>query len=275
MRRTALTAAGVALVIALAGCGGKDGGSATPIDNPAQGGGATMFASIQELAQAATAQTQKSQSARFTFEMDMAGQKASGSGQGRFVGENPAMSMTMGMGGQSMEVRLVDNALYMKMPEGSAPEGMKPWIKTSLDGDDPMSQSVRQSLGQNDPAKTLDMIQEAGGKIVKSEQAQLDGQPTTHYVIEVDAVKMMEKQGQANPMLDSAEGRQAMEQIGTIPMELWLNGDQLPVQVVMDMSKMMEAAGQAGQTGKMTMKYTDWGAPVTIEAPPADQVTER
>ena len=272
MRKTALAAGGFALVIALTGCsGGGDNASG----NGSGGELSSPFGSAQELVRAASAQTEQSKSSKFTFEMDMAGQKLSGSGEGMYAGADTAMSMTMDAAGQAMEMRIVGKTLYMKMPEGTGmtAEG-KPWVKIDPEGDDPMSKAMAGQFDnmteQNDPSKILEQIEKAG-TITNSEQVELDGQQTTHYSIELDMKKLAEQ------MPDSANAK-AVEQmqgkIDTMPMELWLNSDQLPVQIVMDMSKIAEAAGQPNAGGQMTMKYSDWGTPVNVEAPPADQVGE-
>ncbi|SFB61932.1 hypothetical protein SAMN05216266_12938 [Amycolatopsis marina] len=272
MRKTALAAGGFALVIALTGCGGGDDNAS---GNGSGGELSSPFGSAQELVRAASAQTEKSKSSKFTFEMDMAGQKFSGNGEGLYDGDNTAMSMNMDVQGQTMEMRIVDKVLYMKMPAqaGMTADG-KPWVKITPGGDDPISKSMGDSFDQmaeqNDPSKTLEQIEKAG-TITNTEQVELNGEQTTHYSVELDMKKLAEQ------MPDSPNAK-AVEQmqgkIDTLPMELWLNSDQLPVQIVMDMSKIAEAAGQPQAGGQMTMKYTDWGAPVDVEAPPADQVGE-
>ncbi|NIH87340.1 hypothetical protein [Amycolatopsis granulosa] len=57
-------------------------------------------------------------------------------------------------------------------------------------------------------------------------------------------------------------------------MELSLDRAQLPVPVTQDLGLLMEAADAAAeaQNASMTMKYTDWGDPVGVAAPPADQL---
>jgi len=56
---------------------------------------------------------------------------------------------------------------------------------------------------------------------------------------------------------------------------LKLPADQLPVQVTPDVGPLLKAAG-APATGstKSTVKYSDWGTPVSVRAPPADQVAD-
>ncbi|OZM73704.1 hypothetical protein CFN78_09330 [Amycolatopsis antarctica] len=280
MRKTAIAAGGFALVLALSACGGGDNG--TDQASPAIGGGSALFGNAQELVQAAESKTQNSKSSKFSMDMSMAGMTIAAKGEGRYDGENSAMSMTMDMMGQQIEMRFVDRAMYMKMPQGMGGTADKPWIKISADGTDPMSQQMGgqfdQLTEQSDPTKMLEYIKQAG-TITNSETTQLDGQETTHYSIDLDFDKMIDL---APGGLEKEQAEQMRGKIGVIPMELWLNSEQLPVQITMDMGAItkaaMEAAGApaggAPTEGKMTMKYSDWGAEVDVAAPPADQVGE-
>jgi hypothetical protein len=281
MRRIALTAGGLALVVALSACGGTTGGTALPASGagPDKAGSTSLFSDPQQLVAAAKAGTEKSKSAKFSMEMNAAGMSVKAQGQGRFDGANTAMSMTMDLLGQQMEMRLIGQDMYMKMPESMRAGlggGSKPWTKVSLADSSPagkaLSDSYNQLAEQNDPSKMLEQIQKAG-TITKSEATTLDGQPANHYTIDVDFTKLAGQMPAGLPA--EAQGELAGKNIH-FPMDLWVNSDQLPMQIVMDMSAIGKAVGgeAASQMGdmKMTMKYTDWGAPVTIEAPPADQV---
>ncbi|MEU6642192.1 hypothetical protein ABZ863_06535 [Saccharomonospora sp. NPDC046836] len=270
MRKTATAASGLALVLALTACGSEDNAGS-------DGSFSGMFSDPQALFQAASEGTSKSKSSKFQMDMNMAGMQLSASGEALYDGADTAMSMTMDVAGQSMEIRMVDQTMYMKLPDAmSSQMGGKAWVKISADGSDPLSQQMGSSFDQmaeqSDPAKTLEYIQKAG-KIVNSEQTNLDGQDVTHYTIELDFAKIADDMG-ASSGLTAEQAQQLASEVGTVPMELWLTSDNLPVQIKLEMSKVMEAAGAPGQSGEMVMKYTDWGAPVNVEAPPADQVGE-
>jgi hypothetical protein len=178
-----------------------------------------------------------------------------------------------------MEMIYIGNALYIKVPAGQLDQmaGGKQWIKMSTDGSDPMSQSMGgllNSAQQNDPAKTLEQISKAG-KITKSEQTQLDGQPVSHYTVDLDFAKLLDQYAESVPGGIPADVKEKVKaEAPHFPAELWLNSDQLPVQIVMDMTNVMSAVGAPAESTKTTIRYLDWGAPVDIKAPPADQVGE-
>src|SRR3954471_22871744 len=119
MRKTALAAGGFALVIALSACGGKEGGQASA---PAAGGDASaLFGNAQELVQAASTKTGEKKTSKFSMETTAMGQQMTMKGEGRYDGDNTAMSMTMNGPTGEMEMRFVDKAMYMKMPQGGDP----------------------------------------------------------------------------------------------------------------------------------------------------------
>ncbi|MBN6034493.1 hypothetical protein [Amycolatopsis sp. 195334CR] len=271
MRKTALAAGGFALLLALTACGSETAPTTnnTAAPQAAEKPASSLFNDAQELVRAASSRADQAKTAKFTLEMDMMGQKISGSGQGSFEGANSKMTMSMQMMGMSIEMRMVDGQVFMKMPEGQNPTG-KPWVK--IEGADAAElSSAMDQAEQSDPRKILEMVQKAG-KITNAESTTLDGQQVSHYTVDLDLKKAGGLGGASE-----ADLKQLPDGI-TVPMELWLNAEQLPVQITMDMGVMMQkVAEQSGQqmpggSAKMTMKYTDWGAPVDVEAPPADQV---
>ncbi|GAA3823087.1 MULTISPECIES: hypothetical protein [Amycolatopsis] len=269
MKKTALASGILALVLGLTACGGGESGSSGGTAGPA------LFGDVQELVRAASAKTGQVQSAKFTISGSIAGQQMTGSGEGRFNGPDSAIAMTMSVGGQSQEMRIVDKVLYLKLPEeAQAATGGKPWA-TFPEGSE-AAKTLGASLEQaesNDPSKTLEQIEKAG-TITRSEQTTLDGQQVSHYWVTIDVAKASDELASSGLPAETLEQLKSMNV--TYPMELWLNSDQLPVQITQDLGPVMQAVGAPAeaQQAKITMKYSDWGAPVDVTAPPADQVGE-
>lgn len=265
MRTSVLAAGGVALALALTACGGDDSSGGDALTGGNGNGGA--FSDLSSLVASAQEETAKSSSSKFTMEMSMGGQTITAEGEGRYSGDETAMSMTMNMAGQSMDMLFVDNVMYMKMPEGMNPDPSKPWIKMTAEDAAAQGQDFSQMSQQSDPTKTLEQLQQAGGEIKNTQETEVNGEQATQYTIELDLSK-------AGGMLGGDEQATASIPEGTmIPVELYLNGDNLPLRVEMNMDAVAEAVG-APTGGKMVMNYTDWGTPVDIQAPPADQVGE-
>jgi LppX_LprAFG lipoprotein len=189
------------------------------------------------------------ESAHVTMEMT-GGQQMSGEGDVSYAGDETAMQMNMQipqMGSGTMEMRLIDGVIYMAIPP-MTPEGKFFEIDTN-DPNSPLG-----NLGgvtQGDPLATFDAF-DAGledARYVGEED--VDGEQLDHYVLTVDAKKAAEAQGQpARPGMPD-----------TITYDMWIDDEDLMRRIEFDLG---EAAGGGGRV--MTM--SDWGAPVTVEAPP-------
>ncbi|WP_033293836.1 hypothetical protein [Amycolatopsis jejuensis] len=286
MRKTTTfaVAAGAALALVLTGCGSKaENGTASPAGQAKDQSGVGLsapFSDALKLADAAKQGTEKSKSAKMSMDMSVGGKAVTAEGSMSFNGADSAFTMTMNTPDGTTEMRYVDKTLYMKIPAAQATQfgTDKPWLKISPDATDPLSQTFSKSMSsassQSDPTQILDQVAKAG-RIISSDQTELNGQKVNHYKVELDVNKSVEAfaskdlpaevKSQMTKMLEGKDIK--------IPAEFWLDKDQLPLQVTMDQSQMMQAlgAGAAG-AGKITIKYSDWGAPVDVTAPPADQV---
>jgi len=270
MRKFAFAAVGTALALSLVACGGKDGAA----NGQAQGdsgnsGGLSIMANVADLASQVDKGATTSNSAKITLDATMQGQaiKATGAYQ---LKPAVAMDMTMNTPEGDMHMVLVDNALYIQLPQQERGQmGGKPWVKISADGDDPMSKmlgSMLTTVSDNvDVTKQIDQIKNAG-TITKSAQENLDGQQVVHYWIDVDVQKLaaLQKEELTKTALESL----AKQGTKTLKYELWVRGDGLPAKFTTQMPV------GAGQPVSVTVGFTDWGKPVSVQAPPADQVGE-
>ncbi|MCR6481607.1 hypothetical protein M8542_02145 [Amycolatopsis sp. OK19-0408] len=286
MRKTTLVAASAAaLALTLSACSGNTSGTAEPAaaGSQTQAGGsglASPFTDAIQLASASKQGTEKSKSAKFTMEGSAAGQSMSATGAMAIDGANTKFSMTSTAAGQTTEMRLVDQVMYIKLPaDQQAQMGTdKSWAKISSEGTDPISQAMgsalTQTADQSDPSKMLEQISKAG-RIISSDQTELNGKQVNHYKVELDVAKAVDQFAGSAPAAtrDKVAGMLKGKDI-KIPAELWLDKDNLPVQVTMDQGPMMQALGAPAGDAKFTMKYSDWGTQVDVTAPPADQVVD-
>lgn len=250
MRKALIAAGALALALTVGACGDEKSGSPTG----GQTGGQGVFNDAQSLVDAAKQGTSSAKSAKFTMDGNVAGQALKGTGAGVFAGSESKMQMNLEVMGQSIEMRQIGTTIYMKLPAGMpGADASKPWMKMDVSG----MPGVSEQMEKSDPTKILEYMVESGAEIKSTEQGQVDGQPATIYKLEVDTAKMLEKMGGGMP------GQAPPAGMEKLPVEIALNGENLPVQVAIDMG---------AQMGKLTMKYTDWGAPVSVEEPPADQV---
>jgi hypothetical protein len=91
----------------------------------------------------------------------------------------------------------------------------------------------------------------------------IDGTQTDHYHAEVDLQKAIAKV----PEQYRDAAARGMKLLGTtFPIDVWIDRDGLPRRFAVD----IELPGTGSV--KESIDYTDFGADVSVEAPPADQV---
>ncbi|HWD04161.1 MAG TPA: hypothetical protein VG674_17115 [Amycolatopsis sp.] len=247
MRATILAGVGLVLVLATAACGQAAGptGTASAVDGKAQ-----------ELASSLAAKTGRKTS-RFTYDFSAAGQHLTGKGEGRYSGSDSAISTTTTVAGEPAEVRVVDKAGYVKLPKAArARVGGKTWVKVTADSKtDKVISAYLDAAELSDPSLLITQIQKSG-KVVETEQVTLDGKQVTHYRVDIDAAEAADEYG-----LTGLDGK-----VTNVSVELWIDGDGLPARITETFS---------GATSEsITVDYRDWGAEVSIQAPPAGQVGE-
>jgi hypothetical protein len=280
MRKALIVAGGLALALSLSACGGAGDGK---------------FDSADSLARAAAASTAKAKSSKMSMDMKIGPMTVTGQGQARYAGPDTAMAMTMsmdlgslggGLGELDIEARLVDQVMYLKMPPGLpgiSVDEAKPWFKVAMKDVVPGSGvDMSQYLDQADPSKLIELLKESGELVETDPDVSVDGQPATMYRFEVDGQKMMDRFGGS---LDGIPGLDGVD-LSAIPMDVFLNSEDLPVQVKVDMGELMQEVvdaaggedalppGMSFDDAYVSMKFTDWGSEVTVEAPPANQVSD-
>ena len=190
--------------------------------------------------------------------------KVTAEGDVDYTSTPPSMAMTMalpampggGDGAGEMDVRMVDGVMYLSM--GQLTQG-KFWKIDPSDPNGPLaSMGMDKMMDQLDPAKALEQMQDGISKVtyVGAEDG-LD-----HYELTIDMKKMMESMGGNLPS-------EVQSQLpDSVTYDLWLDDQNRFTKMSMDDLPM------GGTDASMQMTVSDWGKDVTIEAPPADQVTD-
>lgn len=241
--------------LALTACGSDEKSTDSPGDKPVAAGGDLTAENFIE--RVSTAQM-KAGSSHVSLSMEIAGQKVSGEGD-MTTGDDPAdaaMAMTMdypGMG--KMDMRLVEGVMYLNI----GPLTQNKFIKVDLaDADNPLAEQYGSVLDQIDPAKQFELFEKA---LIEFERAgdveKIDGVDATPYRLVLDTQVVMEAAGAG----DQTELAGVPE---TLEYTMFIGDDDLPRRLVMDLMGM-----------GMTMDYSKWGDKVTVEAPPADQISDQ
>jgi hypothetical protein len=263
MRRVTMLATGAVLAgLALAGCGERQAASQN------DGHGETL----QILADRLGASSSGKQSVHLVMSMDMGTQaiKADGDMQ---VGAAPVMDLTYDFAGVGKaRMLLVDDIIYIELPkQAQTKTGGKPWVKIDTNGDDPVSKSLGGALEEaktnGDPSQIIKRVEKAG-EITAKKQEDLNGKPTTHYSVTVDIKKYA---ATVNPELKKTLDKAIEAGVNNYPLEVWVDQDDLPVRVTSE-SPFTNPLTQKSEHLKLAIDYSDWGKPVSVTAPPADQV---
>jgi LppX_LprAFG lipoprotein len=159
-------------------------------------------------------------------------------------GNEMQLSMTMSnLPGGGLEMVLADGKAYMSMPGVTEPGKF-----FEIDESNPAFGSLDDGLSPADSFAAFDAglqeVEEIG-------QEDIDGESVTHYRLTVDAAKALKATGQA-----SVPGVPE-----TLEYDVWLDSEDHMRRLT------YELVGT-----ELTMDMTDWGEPVTIEAPSADDL---
>lgn len=274
VRRTLAAATATAAFLALAGCGGDDSDSAADKPAAAESSATTSDEPADEASEsdaaaasgetvtgeqfAALLQDALDQATTAKITMDLGGM-GTGDGVADYTQTPPELAMTMTMQalGGDVEVRMVDGTIYLK---GAALGGGQGWVSIGLD--DP--NSPLGGLGaQLDPTSQFKAFAAAVTEATHVGDEDVDGETLDHYTATVDTAKLLEQSGAAGA--GQAGVPDSMTQ------DWWFDDEGRIRKFSSDMGALMGGAG-AGM-GTITLTMSDWGSDVTIEAPPADEVT--
>ena len=182
----------------------------------------------------------------------------SGEGDLDYTADPPELAMTMDLpmaGGTKTEMRYVDGIFYMSMGDLS---GGKFWKLDPSDSDGPLG-DMGSMLDQVDPMGTLEKLEPAIDTVTYAGDDDVDGQSLDHYELTIDPADL----AKSMDLPDAAKSQLP----GKITYDIWLDDEHR-------LSKMHMDLPVAGTDSSIDVTASDWGKDVTIEAPPADEVTE-
>ena len=181
------------------------------------------------------------------------------------------------MSNGSMEVVVKDNIAYLNLGAlGTQLTNGKPWLKLDLSSlaNFPGSAGSVSSLtkvNQNtDPAEQMRLLL-ASGDLKRVGTETVDGVKATHYTGTVDPARALQQYAGSNLTPEDVSRLQnGLQEAGITSehIDLWLDKASLPVEI--KVSAKSTAAGQIATD----LHFSDWGGPVSITAPPVDQVAD-
>ncbi|GAA2253342.1 lipoprotein [Streptomyces indiaensis] len=204
---------------------------------------------------------------------------------GRVEGEasmrlKPTIAMSMKMqapdqaAGESVEIRLVDKAMYLGGGAEMAKEmDGKKWLKFDLSGSDAAKEIDKMGsptqAEQNPAAESTFLTGAKDVKKVGSEE--VEGVETTHYsgTVTLDDLRASLKDEKAETRKQREKSIKQYEKLGIdkFTMDMWVDGE--------DHTKQFRMKGQADKGPMdMTITFLDYNKPVTVTAPPAKDVAD-
>ncbi|SEG31871.1 Protein of unknown function [Thermomonospora echinospora] len=268
LRATAAAAVGTTMVISLTGClGGSGDGS---------GSSGTIRLSANTALVKASERTGQAD----TFEADLtitdAGEGATIRGSGNVrLRPSLAFSATLKearMGGQTLpgaggQAILVDGALYAKVPQLAQLAGIdKPWLRLNVDQVGQRAgfsfDQITNAVQRINPAEQTKML--TGSKDARRVgEEEVEGVKTVHYAGTVtfeDALNRLDPQAREKVRQWHTDGSDRLS------FDVWVDSENLPRKLV------VKGTADGRDTSTVTVLYRDFGEPVTVNAPPSDQV---
>jgi len=161
-----------------------------------------------------------------------------------------------------------DYVIYMRLGFLSSQlPGGKQWIKLDVSK---LGKAAGLDLGkllsgsQFQPSDMLGMLTSEGAKIQKVGPATVDGVATTHYRATIDLAKALQSKGLTSPLLNGITA-----QMKTAKADVWIGKDGLVRRIRVSYNV---PHGAMPMRSTMTMSLYDYGANVSIAAPPSSQV---
>ncbi len=277
MRKSGIAIA-VAASLVFAACGSSGPSKSAPT-TPVQNGRTVVLTSIEKTAAA--------DSAKISLDMSFgglgAGVNMTADGAVDFASGDSDISMEFGGGGilgsvlpSGVEARRVDGTAYVHMPVG-LPSG-KEWIAVPGGSVGSGSNTALGIGSAASPTKILAYLEKVSNGVKEVGTENVRGVETTHYTADVDLSKAVD--GSSVPPAFRDEVGRVAGDIGTVPVDIYIDNDGLLRREKLEMnfgSFFSGVGGASGATGSgstvtMQLDLYDFGTPVNVEAPPADQV---
>lgn len=235
---------------------------------------------------AAAAKTQAAKSARVSMVTKLTGDQsftvqADGKmeiGRARGIINVDMASVGLAGSGGRVEMRIIDNIAYMRVPGELAKQlpKDKKWLKIDYAAISKQQgvdvSALQRSFQTGDPSAVLGFLRGAGDvKEVGSDKVR--GTNTTHYKATVDFAKVADKtdpkaKGEVTKLID-------LLGVKSIPIDVWLDKDGLlrRMEFAMDLSKIKKQ--QIKGTMSLKMEMYEFGVNVAdVVAPPAGEVVD-
>ncbi len=210
------------------------------------------------------------------------GHTVTASGVGSFGSGDASAEITLDDGGApapSLTVLRTSSGIYVRPPAGLNPlSSDKPWL--SVDAAT-LTRLTRLTLGDigteisGAPLDALSYLRAVSGEVVAEGPDTVRGEPTTRYRVMIDPAKVV---GQLPEALRPADADAAGAAPPSLPANLWIDGQgrlrKLVIASPADGSPPKGGDLRSLGATTVTLELFDFGVPVQVSAPPADEVAD-
>lgn len=270
---------GVAVIgLVLAGCGSTTAGSGGS-DSASPGGtqDQVLVAAYSATSGAKTARTSIAVKVDASAQGSSLNTSLSGDGVIDFATGDRDLVTHLPTGGQT-EQRSVGGVLYTQAAAVGGTPPAKPWVRVTLPPGAGGASAIQ------DPTQVLGYLRTTARSLTKVGKDTVRGTATTHYRADLDLTKAVAASG-ATPQPGQPDPAQLLrQQLGrdTLPVDVWVDAQQrvwrlqtvFPFQQGSGSATASPSTTTTAGTASFTEEFYDFGVPVSVQAPPPDQVQE-
>ncbi len=196
---------------------------------------------------------------RSTFALEVAGGGLNISSTGELFIDNEKKAQSGHVqvpGAGTLELRQVDEVIYVHIPPGRPGAQGKSWIAVPA--------SDAGAIGSQDPLEFLQVL--AGAKdIDEVGEEDVNGTSTTHYSLVVDREDLAD--AVARSPRASALPPGVLDQVKDVKTDVWIDDEDLARRLRIELKVQ-------SVTVRSSFEFLDYGKPVDVTAPPADDVLQ-
>lgn len=262
MRKVSIAIAVTGVAVALAACSSATPSSTSSAPATSSSSSSDRAAGVDSAAfvAQATAATDKAQTVKVKESMSLLGIAITANGVAKLGDQTADADVTSDTPLGPVQVIIVNGDVYTKGLSRGNPS--KPWTKNAGE-----SKEIAAALKQADPRLALKMFSDVGTlKQVGTET--VNGVSATHYSVTVELAKVAKQHPELADILDLL----IQNGVKTQSVQLWVDSQKRPVRISMSAQLPNPAHSGSMINSTQSVDFTDWGVPVTIQAPPADQV---
>jgi hypothetical protein len=183
------------------------------------------------------------------------------------------------------ETRFVNGILYERLPGTLVAQlsGGRPWISLDVSKLSGQGGNLQPLIADvpTDPSTVLGFLRGAGDQVDTIGPETVDGTPTTHYTVLINLDKAAA--GQSAQAQNAVHALERQLGTNTLPAQVWLDSDGRLRKIAMRETLTGSASTPSTtpsttSAGNISFDFTatlsDFGVPVAIATPPADQTTD-